>query len=97
MLTLPKRLGVWMDYGAAMFVVEKIRQGGMFTDAGYDDEEKNEIVAQAYEFLIDSLCDATHVGIIQVITKDNIRDHVSVDVANELHDEIRLRRFSRRN
>lgn len=56
-------------------------------------QEEDRVVAHANETLLEGAANADLVNLVENKTKTNLRDQLTVEEAEAMHEEIRLRRF----
>ena len=63
---------------------------------GSNNEDDDEVI-EAHEYVMDALSDADRVAIIQAVTGKDIRDQLTVQEMKEIEEEVRLRKQKNRN
>lgn len=59
--------------------------------------EEDVVIAESQDFVLDALSDADRVNKIDLHTGRNVRDQLTVEEAEEMEKESRLRKWGRRN
>jgi hypothetical protein len=81
----------WQNFGEFMTALSVVTGAMSWWRKGSENDDK--VYVQAADLILDSISDADKVNKIKDNTWNDLRDQLSIEEAEEMHEERELRRF----
>jgi hypothetical protein len=86
-------IDAWMEVAKFMLAVPLLFKWL----SGKNENTDDDTVSECHDYVLDSLSDADRIRTINTITDKDLRDQLTIEQVQKLHDERELRRWRNRN